>query len=92
MGDGITPNQQEKRMPFLTAYAVGLVKGRLESLESILRVRFGAAGLELIPELREIHDPELLRKILHRAETADSPDALRRVWTRKRRPKAAKSE
>jgi hypothetical protein len=64
-------------------------KGLLQGIESLLRVRFGAEGLELVPELREIRDPELLGKILRRAETAASPADLRRVWTRKRRPKKA---
>ena len=45
-----------------------------------------------LAELREIQDHELLRKVLARVKAADSPDDLRRVWTRKRRPKAAKSE
>ena len=43
-------------------------------------------------ELRAIRDHELLRKILKRIKTTDSPDDLRRVWTRKRRPSAAKPE
>jgi hypothetical protein len=38
-------------------------------------------------ELRPIRDRELLRKVLNRIETADSPDDVRRVWTRKGRPK-----
>ena len=55
-------------------------------------MKFGAEGLELMPELREIQDHALLGKVLDRIETAASPDDLRRVWTRKRRPKAARSE
>jgi hypothetical protein len=85
--------QREEPMRFVDVFErMAIVRALLEGIESLLRVRFGAEGLELMPELREIHDPALLRKILHRAETAASPDALRRVWTRKRRPKAAKSE
>ena len=37
-------------------------------------MKFGAEGLELMPELREIRDHELLGKILARIETAASPD------------------
>jgi hypothetical protein len=55
-------------------------------------LKFGAEGLELMPELRELRDYELLRKVLAKVKAADSPDDLRRVWTRKRRSKAAKSE
>jgi hypothetical protein len=85
--------QQEKRMPFITiAERVGMEKGLLEGIEVSLRLKFGDDGQDLMPELRQIQDHEILRKILHRIETAETPDALRRVWTRKRRSKVAKSE
>jgi hypothetical protein len=74
------------------AERMGMVKGLLQSIEVVLRMKFGAAGLELMPELRQIRDDVLLSKVLDKIETAASPDDLRRVWTRKRRPKAAKSE
>jgi hypothetical protein len=54
-----------------------------------VKIKFGAEGLELMPELRELYDHVLLEKVLKRIETADSPAAVRRVWTRKRRPKPA---
>jgi hypothetical protein len=85
--------QQEKHMPFMDIYErTGMQKGLLEGIEALLRVKFGAEGLELMPELREIRDHEIYRKVLKRTETATSPEEVRRVWTRKRRPKAAKSE
>ncbi len=56
------------------------------------KMKFGAAALELMPEIRQIRDPGVLAKILTRIETAATPDALSRIWTRKRRPKAAKPE
>ncbi len=45
-----------------------------------------------MPELRQIRDHVMLGKVLARIETAATPDDLRRVWTRKRRPRAAKPE
>jgi hypothetical protein len=82
--------RQEKHMPFMDTFErAAMEKGLLDGIESMLRVRFGAEGLERMPELRQIRDHILLRKILHRAETAASPDDLRRVWTRKRRPRKA---
>jgi hypothetical protein len=91
--DQITAFQQEKRMPFINTFErAAMEKGLLEGIEACLRMKFGAEGLGLMPELSQIRDHELLRKILNRIETAASPDDLRRVWTRKRRSKAAKSE
>jgi hypothetical protein len=85
--------QQEKRMPFIDfVERRGLEKGLLQGIEVSLDVKFGAEGLELMPELRQIRDHVLLGKILARIKTAASPDDLRRVWTRKRRSKTAESE
>jgi hypothetical protein len=85
--------RREKHMPFLDIYdRIVVQKDLLQGIEVGLELKFGAEGLELMPELREIRDIELLRKILKRILTADSPADLRRVWTRKRRTKAAKSE
>jgi hypothetical protein len=86
--DEITAYQQEKRMPFLTiAERVGMEKGLLLGIEACLEVKFDDSGLELMPELREIHDHELLGAVLKAIPKAASPDALRRMWTRKRRSK-----
>jgi hypothetical protein len=85
--------EQEKRMPFLNiADRMALVQGLLRGIEMCLKVKFGAVGLELMPELRQIRDPALLEKVLDRIETAANPDDVRRVWTRQRRPRAATSE
>jgi hypothetical protein len=81
---------EERRMPFLDFFdQVALQKDLLQAIEICLKLKFGAEGLELMPELREVRDIELLRKILKRMESVDSPAALRRIWTRKRRPKKA---
>jgi hypothetical protein len=92
-GEELTEFQQEKRMPFIDIVErMGMEKGLLRGIEVSLEMKFGAEGLELMPELRQIQDHVLLDRILARIKTADSPDDLRRVWTRKRRSKAAKSE
>jgi hypothetical protein len=91
--DEISAFQQEKRMRFINTFErAALEKGLLEGIEVALDIKFGAEGLDLMPELREIHDHEFLRKVLARIKTAASPGNLRRMWTRKRRPKAAKPE
>jgi hypothetical protein len=75
-------------MPFITiAERVGMEKGLLEGIETCLKLKFGAEGLELMPELRELQDHELLGAVLHAIPAAASPGDLRRVWTRRRRSK-----
>ncbi len=82
---------KEKRMPFITTpERIGLEKGLLQGIEACLKLKFGAPGLELMPEIRELEDHELLRTVLDAIQAADSPDELRRVWTRKRRSKKGK--
>jgi hypothetical protein len=80
--------RREKHMPFLDSIdRMAIRKDLLQGIEVALDLKFGTAGLELMPELREIRDLELLRKVLAMIKPADSPDHLRRIWTRKRRPK-----
>jgi hypothetical protein len=91
--DEVDAYQREKAMRFISiAERMTMVEGLLQGIEVALDLKFGAAGLELMPELRQIRDPELLRKVLARIKAADHPDDLRRVWTRKRRSKVAKPE
>jgi hypothetical protein len=86
--DEITAFQQEKVMRFIDLWErMAIEKALLEGIEPLLDVKFGAEGLALMPEIREIRDHVLLRKILKRIRTASSPAEVRRVWTRKPRPK-----
>jgi hypothetical protein len=86
--DEIDAYQEEMHMPFVSiADRMGRVKGLLDGIEVALDLKFGPTGLELMPELRPIRDPELLGRVLARIKTADSPSDLRRAWTRERRPK-----
>jgi hypothetical protein len=80
--------EEEKRMPFMTTpERIGIKKGLLAGIEKCLKLRFGEEGLKLLPEIRELHDYEMLQAILETIETAASPDELRKVWARGRRPK-----
>jgi hypothetical protein len=82
--------QQEKVMPYVSIVEkVSMQKGLLQGIEVALDVKFGAEGLELMPEIREIRDHVVLGKVLAKIKTAESPATLRRVWTRKRQPKKA---
>ena len=85
--------EEDKRMPYITSVErigiekglqQGLAKGREEGLrqgiETALELRFGAAGLKLLPEIRGLHDPAVLQAVLQAIKTAATPDDLRRVW------------
>jgi hypothetical protein len=60
----------------------GYCQGLHESIEAILRLRFGEEGLILMPEIRQIYDEKKLEAILKALETAASPDEVRRLWSR----------
>jgi flagellar biosynthesis/type III secretory pathway protein FliH len=58
----------------------GLRQGLLDGLELALELKFGHAGLDLVPELRQIEDPAVLRAVGERLRTATSLDELRRTY------------
>ncbi len=45
-----------------------------------LKLKFGEAGLALLPEIREIRDVAVLEAILKRLETSDDLGDLRQVY------------
>ena len=45
-----------------------------------LELKFGANGVALLPELRQITDPGVLRRVAERIKTATSVDDLRQVY------------
>jgi len=73
--------QKEKTMPFVTTpERVGICKGMRMSIEAALKVRFGEEGLDLMPEIREIHEEEKLKAIIKAIITASSREDVRKVW------------
>jgi hypothetical protein len=88
--DEIEQLQEEKRMPYIPHIQriwreEGLHEGLLKGIELGLKLRFGAAGLELLPEIRQLEEHEKLEAVLEAIETAGNPDELRRAWAPKRR-------
>jgi len=74
--------RREKQMPFITTPEwFGLQQGLSQGIETSLELKFGEAGLRLMPEIREVDEIEKLREILHAIKTAESPEDLRRIWT-----------
>ncbi len=49
-------------------------------IETLLHMRFGAEGLKLMPEIREIHEEETLEAILQALGAGVSLEDVRRVW------------
>jgi len=59
----------------------GMQEGLLAGIELGLKLRFGADGLMLLPEIRQIVDLDVLRTIHQSIETATSPEELRKAWS-----------
>ena len=86
--DELKSYKERNQMPFITTperYGraeglEGLAEGLAKGIEAILELRFGDAASQLMPEIRRINDDEQLKKILHAAKTAASPDELRKLW------------
>jgi hypothetical protein len=73
--------QEEKRIPFIsTPERVGRRIGMRIGIKTILKMKFGEAGLALMPEIQQIYAEEQLQAILDLLETATSLDEVRRLW------------
>jgi hypothetical protein len=73
--------QEETPMPYMMRIErILLAEALLEGIELGLELKFGAAGLQLMPEIKQLTDVEMLRGVLQAIKTAASPDELRRLW------------
>ena len=54
-------------------------EGVLAGIELGLKLKFGAEGLQLLPELHQVSNVEVLWSVLKAIETASSVDELRRM-------------
>jgi len=52
----------------------------LDAIAFGLDLRFGAAGLRLLPEITELQNVGLLRAIQERLKTAQTPEELREIY------------
>ncbi len=57
-------------------------EGIVEGIELVLDVKFGADGLRLLPEIREIKDIKKLRAVQRALKAAYTPEDIRRVYQR----------
>ncbi len=77
--------QEDRKMPFITTperigREQGLKAGLLLGIEGMLEVKFGEAGLQLLPVLRQLQDPGELEAALKAIKTAATLEELRRVY------------
>ncbi len=85
--------EEEQHMPYVTSVerigrekgrADGLLKGRAEDLlagiELGLDLKFGAAGLALMPEIRQLADVAVLQAVHQAIKSASTPEELRRIY------------
>ncbi len=82
----MTEYEQEKAMPYVTsierrARAEGKQEGLLSGIELGLELKFGAAGLQCMPEVRKLTDVPKLEAILQAIKSATSIDELRHLWS-----------
>ena len=77
----VKQHEEKEKMPFITTpQRYGRIEGLVESIETILEVRFPAACNELMAEIRPMTDHEQLKQIVRAAATVSSPDELRKLW------------
>jgi len=55
-------------------------KGLLKGIELGLEVKFGAEGLKLLPEIRELSDLQVIEEVLQAIKTATTPEQVRQIW------------
>ena len=58
----------------------GLQQGLLSAIELGLELKFGAEGLELMPEISQIQDVDILRAIREGLRTINNLDELRQIY------------
>jgi hypothetical protein len=73
--------EEERSMPYIPTYErQARIEALLEGIELGLELKFGAEGLNLMPEIKNLTDIDVLRAILQAIRKAASPEELRRVW------------
>lgn len=87
--DEIHEFEQEKQMSYVPTYeraareqglAEGEAKGLQDGIALGLRLKFGAAGARLIPEVRQVNNVNLLHRILDAIDLLNDADEVRRIW------------
>ncbi len=73
-------------MPFIsTPERVFMKEALKKGIAVALKLKFGADGVALMPEIESLTDHEVLGAVLEAIEDAQTPDDVRRIWAPKRR-------
>lgn len=55
-------------------------QGLLAGIEVSLELKFGEAGLQLLPEIYKVEDVDVLRAVQQAIRSASTPDDVRRIY------------
>jgi len=58
----------------------GRQAGLKRGIQTALELKFGSAGLGLMPEINRLSDVQTLEQILDQIKTVNTPDELRAYW------------
>ena len=73
--------EEEKHMPYITPWERMIrQEALLEGIKSSLKIKFGAAGLRLLPEIEGLEAVDTLKAVLEAIATTNSPEELRTIW------------
>ena len=87
--DQVTEYEEDKKMPYITSVErrgiekgkeEGIREGILESLPTTLEIKFGAEGLEILPEISQIQDLDVLRAVVAGIKTKKTVQELRQIY------------
>ena len=91
--DRVTEYEEDKKMPYITSVEQrGIEKGKkegkvegkkegiLELIEVTLEIKFGAEGLEILPEISQIQDLDVLRAVVTGIKTKNTLEELRQIY------------
>ncbi len=69
--------EKEQRMPYVTSWErLAEQRGLRKGIAALLKIRFGAEGLQLMPQIELIYYTDQLESILIALETASSLDEV----------------
>jgi predicted transposase YdaD len=80
--DGILQEEREddRREGFQQGRQEALREGLLKAIQFGLELKFGMAGLALLPDIQKIQDLDLLNTIQEALKIANSPQEIRLLW------------